>query len=252
MTRKEICETHAKNRSKLSSAITHLEIALNTAIRGNHKEQEHALVRVVAILRIAWMESSFSCILHSQNVLSDKQVIFIRSYPSEIMKWHGLCEFLFRLQYLGGKQKQLNRVNLGVATFTRYTLLRETLDKHIVRFIEIRNKLAHGQWHVAFTNDGTDKNPDMTANVWTLSKKELLLMKSITEATVRLFGMLLVGTKQFESDFDRVFGKIDLAAAEIERRYADAMKTLKRPIKLRQGNINAISSIVNKVPQELA
>jgi hypothetical protein len=125
MTRKEICEAHAKNRSKLSSAITHLEIALNTAIRNNNKEQEYALVRVVTILRMAWVESSFSCILHSQNVLSDNQVNFIRNYPSEIMKWHGLCEFLFRLQYLGGKQKELDRVNLGVAAFTRFSLLRE-------------------------------------------------------------------------------------------------------------------------------
>jgi len=91
----------------------------------------------------------------------------------------------------------------------------------------------------------------MTANVWTLSKKELLLIKSITEATVRLFGMLIVGTKQFESDFEKVFGKIDLAAAEIERRYADAMKTLKRSIASRQRNINAISSIASNVPQEI-
>jgi len=93
---------------------------------------------------MAWVESSFSCLLHSQNVLSDNQVIFIRSYPNEIAKWHGLCEFLFRLQYLGGKQKQLNRVNLGVAAFTRYSLLKEILDNYIAPFIELRNKLAHG------------------------------------------------------------------------------------------------------------
>jgi hypothetical protein len=254
MTRTEICEAHANNRAKLSRAITHLEIALNTAIRSNHKEQEHALVRVVAMLRMAWMawmESSFSCILHSKNVLTDKQVIFIRSYPNEITKWHGLCEFLFRLQYLGGKQKQLNRVNLGVATFTRYSALKELLDDYIAPFIERRNKLAHGQWHVALTNDGTSKNPDMTSNVWTLSKKELLLMKSITEATVRLFGMLIVGTKQFESDFDKVFGKIDLAAAEIERRYADAMKALKRSISSRQRNICVMPTIIDKFPVPL-
>jgi hypothetical protein len=117
--------------------------------------------------------------------------------------------------------------------------LNEILDNYIAPFIELRNKLAHGQWHVALTNDGTDKNPDMTATVWTLSKKELLLIKSITQATVRLFGMLIVGTKQFESDFDRVFGKIDLAATEIERRYADAMNALKRSIESRKRNIIA-------------
>jgi hypothetical protein len=251
MTRNKICEAHANNRAKLNRAITHLEIALNTAIRGNHKEQEHALVRVVAILRMAWVESSFSCLLHSQNVLSDNQVIFIRNHPNEITKWHGLCEFLFRLQYLKGKQKPLNRVNLGVTVFTRYSLLKEILDNYIAPFIELRNKLAHGQWHVALTNDGTDKNSSMTATVWTLSKKELLLIKSITEATVRLFGMLIVGTKQFESDFEKVFRKIDLAATEIERRYADAMKTLKRSIASRQRNINTTSSITNNVPQEI-
>jgi hypothetical protein len=230
MTRAEICEAHARNRAKLSTAITHLEIALNTAIRNNSKEQQHALIRVVVVLRMAWMESSFACLLHSKNVLSDNQVNFIRGYPSEIAKWNGLCEFLFRLQYLGGKQKALNRVNLGVTPYTRFTLLQEVLDNYIAPFIELRNKLAHGQWYIALTNDGTNKSPDMTSTVWTLSKKETLLMKSITLAVVRLFGMLIVGRKQFEADFDKVFEKIDRATSEIDRRYADSMNSLKKSI----------------------
>ena len=116
MTRTEICEAHAKNRVKLATAITHLEIALNNAIKVNSKEQQHALIRVVVIMRVAWMESSFACLLHSQNVLSDNQVNFIKGYPSEIAKWNSLSDFLFRLQYLGGKQKALNRVNLGAVS----------------------------------------------------------------------------------------------------------------------------------------
>ncbi len=234
MTRAEICEAHARNRAKLATAITHLEIALNTAIRNNNKEQQYALIRVVVILRMAWMESSFACLLHSQNVLSDNQVNFIRGYSSEIAKWNGLCEFLFRLQYLGGKQKPLDRVNLGVTPFTRFTLLKEVLDNYVAPFIELRNKLVHGQWHIALTNDGTNKSPDMTSTVWTLSKKETLLMKSITLAVVRLFGMLIVGRKQFEADFDKVFEKIDRATTEIDKRYADSMKALKRSIESRK------------------
>jgi hypothetical protein len=238
MTRKEICEAHAKNRAKLHKAITHLEIALNSAIRAGNKEQDYALVRLIAILRIAWVESSLACILHSKNVLTDNQVVFIRSLPSETSKWHGLCDFLFRLQYLGGKQKALNRLNLGVSTYNRFILLNEVLDKYIGPFIELRNKLAHGQWHIALTNDGTDKNPDMTSNVWTLSKKELLLIKTISQSTVRLFGMLIVGTKQFEADFDKVFARIELASVEIEKRYADAMDAMRRSVEARKRNSN--------------
>lgn len=230
MTRDELCEAHAKNRAKLGQAITHLGIVLNTAIRNEAKEQEYALIRVISILWMAWLESSFSCILHSKNVLTDNQVSHIKALPSEAQKWQGLCEFLFRLQYLGGKQKKLTRVNLGVSAHTRFTLMNEVLNEYIAPFIELRNKLAHGQWHIALTNDGTDKNPEMTSTVWKLSKRELLLIKSISEAFVRLHSMLIVGKRQFEADFDKVFGRIDLAAEEIDTRYAVAINTLRRSV----------------------
>ena len=125
--------------------------------------------------------------------------------------------------------------------------MREVLDNYIAPFIELRNKLAHGQWHVALTNDGTDKNPEMTATVWTLSKKELLLMKAITQATVRLFGMLIAGKKQFESEFDKVFAKIDLAATEIEKRYADAMASL-RSMEARRRGVIAVATATVAAP----
>jgi len=229
LTRFELAKAHAKNRKKIKQAITQLNRSLNQAIKENKVELQEANIRVIIILYSSFLEASLGYIVHfygAQISVTNKNNTLSRS--SELDKWNYLIDLLFRKRYLNGKSKSFNLINLGHTNFHRYEYIKNLLNNEIQTIIEIRNKLAHGQWAVAFTSDGDATNQDTTTRIWTLSKKDVLATKNIVTNYIRLVEKLIASDSSFKETFDDVVHKLEATKIEHETRYNWIISELKR------------------------
>lgn len=229
-------KAHAKNRAKIKKAITALNRSLNQAIKENKKELEHANMRMIIILYAAYLESTLSYLLYSyESQIKIQSINYILNKRSEYDRWQAFIEFTFRRNFLSGKRKSLNLVNLKHTNYQRYVYITELLDNDVRAVIEIRNKLAHGQWAIAFNSDGDGKNSDITTKLWTLTKKDVMTTKNIVVKFSEIMEAAISSAESFTSSFDNAVGALEENKISHEEQYAWLLSEIKR--KKRRENV---------------
>ncbi len=226
MRMKDYLRLHKKNRTRIRKAITTLNRALNSAIRRHEDESASVQVRCLILLWIAYFETSLNCIVHSANQLSYDQRRTILARQTLLDRWQCLLDICFRMYYLSPKKRALSRLNLGSMNFHRYTELSSFLKKRVAPMIEVRNRLAHGQWHIAFNNGGTSLNQDLTSHIWRLSKKDVIYAKALTHNLVALLTELTCSRASFENKYDDFAQRIEEANEYAELRFQSTMDWL--------------------------
>lgn len=84
--------------------------------------------------------------------------------------------------------------------------------------IEIRNKLAHGQWARTLNSEMTDVSQDMMALLNTENGLSANFKKQIIEIISRLVNDVIVGGLAFERDFDVQYRTLEQARTNLRTR----------------------------------
>lgn len=121
---------------------------------------------------------------------------------AETEKWLNLNDFLFKERYLNNQKRKLTKTSLGDTACYRYETLNKIVENDISPFINLRNRIAHGQWSVAFNSLGMAKNQQLTQRAWTLSKKDLMIFKILLENFPLLLRNLMSSKNTFEKNYD--------------------------------------------------
>jgi len=213
-----------KNKRQIKMTIdflnkVHVE-SLRKELKLNELTLDNMYSKIQLILWMSQLEVEFNLLL-SENEHFTK--VFMEEINidelSIVAKWSSLNDYFFKAQYFGRQDRELNELNLGLTNFSRYTSIHNFINKNLKLFVEMRNKLAHGQWAVSFNRSGNDKNQIITTSIWKLSKKEIMLIKSISKNLPPLTKLLITSRKTFERDVDRYMHKLLKAQIDADMKY---------------------------------
>lgn len=224
MKMKEYLSLHTKNRRKVQIAISHLTRALNTAIRRHEQDSIYVHARCLIILWVALYENSMDCVLHSANKITFQERRDIIALPSLNLQWIRLLEICFTKYYQRPSTSGLSKLSLGATNFLRYTEVRKILETDVAGVIEIRNRLAHGEWHIALNSDGTDKRQDLTTQIWKLGKKDVMYCEVLFKNIIELLNDLACSSNIFEKHFDKAMRIIEEFRVHGQKQYEFRMK----------------------------
>ena len=207
-------EHFEKNKRQILMTITHLNRFHLRAVRKDTKVSELSLDNIFAKIIIGLWVS----LLEVEYELLNSKVGLKKEKDSLKDKYLKLVDRLFQEKYLNNSGKNINQRNLGHDSYQRYKTLNDIINNELGNFIEIRNKIAHGQWHVAFSDSGNVNN-EITAHVWKLSKKDLLILKTLVINIPAILNILFQSKKTFERDFDKIINKVLLSKEDNEIRF---------------------------------
>lgn len=228
----EIAKSWKKNKRQIKMTIDFLNRSHVESLRKGWKLNELSLDNVYSKMQvILWM----SQLEVEFNLLITENYHFTKSFINEIdidnlstiEKWNILNDYFFKAQYFGRQDRELNELNLGLTNFSRYVAIHNFINENLKVFVEIRNKLAHGQWAVSFNTSGKGKNQQITTSIWRLSKKEIMLIKSISKNLPSLMKLLITSKKTFERDVDRYMHRLLKAQKDADIKYEWVKKTKK-------------------------
>lgn len=91
----------------------------------------------------------------------------------------------------------------------RYQAIVALIDEDLLETFEVRNRIAHGQWKYAFTNDLRNISTELTGKLHQENIVELQLKYKLFKSLAQIIHDLAVSHPTFERDFDKNFQRIE-------------------------------------------
>lgn len=197
----KIYEFHVANLRAIDVAISRVTRPFRHAISTVDDKTIFVFVRLYTLLTGIWAETRLMKLLFEKVGFSKGEREEILSEHTQIDMWFGCVEKAFRLHY-NVPRAPLSEENLNHSQLAKYLAISNMIDEDLRSIIELRNKLAHGQWHYPLNNEGNDVSQD---NMDTLRRENLLSLqfkKALLGHLCNLIHDLIVSKPTFERDFD--------------------------------------------------
>jgi len=209
---------HVANLRELALAIRHTaRLSRSTIANGDPERSLRSLLRLYSFLLGAWAECRLQKLLSEPNGFSDEQRATILCSESQLERWQAAIDLAFRHHHKIARADLDERV-LGVEHAARRAALHDALDRDLRIVIEIRNKLAHGQWAYPFTSDGMKVD---SKKYKLIDQENLLSLRFKHQLISHLADAvhdLIVSPETFKRDFDGHFRRLFQARSNIENR----------------------------------
>ena len=199
-----------------------LEIALNDSARACRREiasendaGSKSHLSLYAFLVGAWAECRLSKCLFEQDGFSAEVRDDLYKIPSQLDRWKGTVARAFRLHF-DIPTRPLSEQNIPFSDYSRFVRINEILENELRSVIEIRNKLAHGQWIYPLNSDGTDVENQKYKELKEENIQSLQFKHSMISSLADILHDLVVSKPTFDRDFDRHFARF--SGASINRR----------------------------------
>jgi len=250
-TDKKLYRFHVTNIHSIEIALKHSALATRAAISEDNQPAVKSFVSLYALLLGAWAETRLRKLLYENNGLSVSERKAVVGQPTQLDQWLKVIELALRKHY-NVPTAPLNNQNLPFTANARYSVLKQILEQDLRNVIEIRNKLAHGQWVYPLNNEGTDIEQEKYQKLNSENLPSLQYKKALLTSLSDIVHDLVVSLPTFERDFDRNYKKITTTRSNLKNRsyekYAkQLMEKRNRGIQLRKnGHNNAINSDAKK------
>ena len=203
-----IYSQHVANLRELEHALTHTaRLAREQIASGDPQRGLRSLLRLYSFLIGAWAECRLKKLLHEEFGFSEADRDKITSHSTQLDQWKAAVDFAFRKHHHISRAP-LDETNLGVAHAARRAALLDVLDNELKILIEIRNKLAHGQWIYPFNSAGTEVEQSKYQAINNENLQSLQFKYALTGHLANAMHDLIVSPATFERDFEEHFRKL--------------------------------------------
>lgn len=209
---------HVANLRELERAVHQTaRLAKNEIASRDPQQSLRSLLRLYAFLLGAWAEGRLRKLLYEQFGFTEAERNIVLEESTQLGQWQKAVDVAFRKHH-NVPSAVLDRRVLGVSHAARREALHDVLAGELRIIIEIRNKLAHGQWVYPFNSDGTNVEPDKFRLINQENLLSLQLKFSLIGHVADAIHDLVVSPRTFQRDFDERFKNIDQVRINIERK----------------------------------
>lgn len=220
-------QAHVQNLQAVDSACIHIYRELKRCIAIDQGAAASALLKTFTLLIGAWSEVRLLKLLHEPNGFLEIDRNQILGADSKIEQWKLSVQIGFRRRY-NVPNAALSAQSLPATAYLRYRDIAQLIENDLRPIIEIRNKLAHGQWARTLNSEMDDISQNMMAMLNTENALSANFKKRIIEALSRIVNDLIVGGLAFDRDFDSHYRILEQTKTNLRtRRYERWVNSLR-------------------------
>lgn len=226
-TSNNIYRYHVENLRGLDKAISEIEFVTKQSIRnGNSRDSLESFKRIYAFLIAAWAETRLNKLLCETHTFSNSAISIIKNQNSQLDTWLKAVELSFKHHH-NLTSEELTQNNIGQIHFDRFKELKNVLKNELKAVIEVRNKLAHGQWLYPLNSRSTNLSADIYQALNDENHLSLMFKFQIIKNLSDIVHDLIMSLPTFERDFNNIFNKLTTAQTNlVNRSYEDYVQKL--------------------------
>ena len=217
---KELYHYHVRNLRVIDGAMRRVARACRGAISRADEPSVASFVPVYALLLGAWGECRLRKLVYEPSGFDQTEREAILCKPSQLEQWQLAVELAFRKQY-GIPKASLTNDTLAHSAHSRYAELGDLLATDLRPVIELRNRLAHGQWAYPLNHAGDDVAVEHMRALRSENLLSLQYKKTLLGHLADAINDLVVSRPAFERDFDAHFRGIVATRRDLVKRDYD-------------------------------
>lgn len=211
---------HCENLRELEDAIKLIQRDLRRYISTEQKKEEYIYTKLLSYLVTCWAEVRILKVAFEPNAYSDKELTEILTVSTLENRWITALNISFCKAYQIRYTNDCDVIEskLPFTNSSRYSALLSLIKNDLVQSIEVRNRIAHGQWLFAFTSDLKNFSQDLTTELRTEDIVKLQLKWSLLKNLAKLIQDLAVSPQTFIRDFDENYKNIEQQKKNLHKR----------------------------------
>jgi hypothetical protein len=201
---------HVANLRSVGIALNNAAISARQAIAEENHSATQSFTRLYAFLLGAWAETRLNKLINENGAFSEADKAKILAQSSQLEQWLKVVEVSFRNYYKIPKA-HLDEKTLPHSAYHRFHTIQTIINNDLRPIIEVRNKLAHGQWIYPLNTQATDVEKAKFTLINNENLLSLQLKQSLVATVADIVHDLAVSLPTFERDFDAHYRKITCA-----------------------------------------
>lgn len=211
---------HVANLRSLEIAIGNTSISARKAIAEENLPAVESFTRLYAFLLGAWAETRLHKLINENGAYNEQNKEKIFSQRTQLDQWYKTIEVSYR-EYFSVPRASLSQENIPHTAFHRLNTITSILNEDLISVIEVRNKLAHGQWVYPLNSTRTSVETDKYRLINNENLLSLQYKKSLITALADIVHDLAVSLPTFERDFDNHYRNIVATRNNLRNRSYD-------------------------------
>ncbi|MEH6992825.1 hypothetical protein V7075_08935 [Neobacillus drentensis] len=198
-----------QNVKLIESAYDSIEKKVKEAIKTEDKNEEVVFTRLLSNITVIWMEASILKICYDNNYFTEEDILKIRESQSLEQRITSLINMaVCKRHNIPFTRKQLD-TELKYTERARYKGLIQLIQEDFTESINIRNKIAHGQWKFAYSNGSNALDEIVTAKINSENIVGIQLKRNLFKNLMELIQHIAVDFDKYDSTFDVMYEKIE-------------------------------------------
>lgn len=218
---------HSQNFAAVKAELTQIELLHKQSIRAGKEPEIRSMRRTHTLYLGIYAEAKLRKILSDPTGFNESEREALWHVSDQYSRWVSAVQLAFRRHYSVLFHLPLNEYTLGVSVSSRADQVIQLLAEYVKPVIEVRNKLAHGQWvwqlksrsEGQFVQNSTNYDSNYTTTVST---------HAVIETVGNLVHILAVSEPTFDRDYDSLMKQLDAARSGLDgQSYGDFVKELR-------------------------
>lgn len=215
---------HTENLKILEASIALIQRDLRKYISMEEARNVNIYTKLLSHLVTCWMEVRICKVVYEQNAFSSCNIEqILHSQLSLEEKWIkalniAICK-AYDLSLANPIEMQLSFTNR-----VKYCELIKIINEDLAPSIQLRNRIAHGQWQYALTNDLRNFSSELTGKLRIDNIVNLQLKIEMFRSLAQIIHDLIVSPPTFERDFDNNYKKFEQQKLNLHKRSYEKYK----------------------------
>jgi hypothetical protein len=228
----QLFKCHVENLRSVKRAVASLEHPLKNAVSRQHQNEEDALTKLYALLVAAKLECRLQKLLYQPDGFDESLRAQVLAEDTQLDRWLRAIAVAFQFQY---NVRALSEETLKFTAWSQYRELTKLVQEDLRPIIELRNKLAHGQWEYSLNSTGTGVAQDQMRDLKTLNFTRIRLQSALADYICDDIHELVVARDARARNFDQHYNRILETRRNLEvqshERWSEMMRRKYRRVK---------------------
>ena len=213
---KQICE----NLREIQAGIKLVQLDLRQYIAAGKTKNEYIHTKLLSYLITCWVEVRILKLAYEPPAFTQDETIEIISSSTLENMWITALNIAICKASKISKIQDVDTIahNIAFTARTRYKELIKLIKDDLLESIQVRNRIVHGQWLYAFTDDLMKVSSDITGRLRRENIVILQLRYALFKSLAQIIHDLAVSRPTYERDFDSNYRKIEVQRKNLHHR----------------------------------
>lgn len=201
---------HCENLKMLEQAIKTVQRTLREYISVEEHEKTYVYTKILSHLVNSWAEVRLMKLIYEVRAFADFEKTRIIKSKKLDKKWTMALNIAFCRAFNVRNPKNINKqTTVPYTARIQYAALLRIIKGSLLESSAIRNRIAHGQWKYALTNDLMKKSKKLTAELRRENILRLQFRLAMFKSLAQIIHDLAVSKPTFVRDFDANYKQIE-------------------------------------------